>query len=196
MKILVTGFKPFLGESLNPSEHLAVELQKSFPYVQSLILPVEFLQSFKLLEECLDRSHYDYVILMGQAAGRGAVCLEKLALNWAQSELADEAGVIPETGPISSQSELALMSKFPVDEIYKKLKIKSYPVELSFSAGTYVCNDLYFRVCEKYKDLKVVFVHVPLIKEQVTEAQPRSYIELTQQKEILKSLVQELSELS
>lgn len=194
MKILVTGFKPFLGEQLNPSELLAKDLSEQYIEVTSLSLPVEFANSFEFLKKHIKDQSYDYVIMLGQAAGRTKVSLEKIALNWVQTENQDESGNSPDTGKISEGEGLALMSKFPVDQVYSELKQKGLPVEISFSAGTYVCNDLYFRVCSEFPQLKAVFVHVPLIQKQVKADTPRPYLEYEVQLKIISELISVLQE--
>lgn len=169
MKILVTGFKPFLGHDQNPSELLSEQLAKNFSEVESLILPVEFGRAFEVLSQHISQNTYDYIILLGQAAGRHRISIEKIGLNWAETHHRDEAGVKPINGPLVEGAELALMTKFPVDEVYEKLTALKLAVHVSFSAGTYVCNDLYYRALERYRDLKIVFVHVPLLPEQKPE---------------------------
>lgn len=196
MKILVTGFKAFLGEQLNPSELLSLELDKIFLYVDSLILPVEFAESFNVLKNHLQGKHYDYVIMLGQAAGRTKISLEKIALNWIQTENKDESGKQPDAGKILNNESLALMSKFPVDQVYAELKKARHPVEISFSAGTYVCNDLYFRVCSGFPELKAVFIHVPLIPEQVKEDTPRPSLDYNTQLGVISEIISSLAGVS
>jgi pyroglutamyl-peptidase len=95
MKILVTGFMPFLGEKINPSEMLANELAQNFPEVTSLILPVEFKKSFEVLKSHLKNTTYDYIVSLGEASRRSKIRLEKIDLNWIQSEHKDESGNQP-----------------------------------------------------------------------------------------------------
>ncbi|MBC7466342.1 MAG: pyroglutamyl-peptidase I [Bdellovibrio sp.] len=172
MKILISGFKPFLGQKINPSQKIALDLQDQFADVISIVLPVEYKQSFWLLEREIQNVEPDFVIMIGQAAGRTNVCFEKIGLNWVQSRHADEAGVKPEFGAIEKAEPLALMTPFPVDQHFEKLKAKGLPVEISFSAGAYVCNDLYFRILNEFKTLKAVFIHVPLVPEQLDATNP------------------------
>ncbi len=171
MKILITGFKPFLGESVNPSELILYEIQHS--NIQILILPVEFKSAFQILDTEIKNTNPDYVIMLGQASGRKNICFEKIGLNWIQSTNPDESGFKPQMGAIQIDQPLALMTKFPVDDIYQKLKSQNQPVEISFSAGAYVCNDLYFKILSAYPDLKSVFIHVPLLPEQLQPADTR-----------------------
>jgi pyroglutamyl-peptidase len=192
MKILVTGFKPFLGEALNPSEMLARNLQEHFSEVQSLVLPVEFENAFFKLNEHLQICQYTYVILLGQASGRSKIGFEKIALNWQQTEHTDEAGYKPNTGEILIGEKLALMTSFNVDSALSLLKKENKPVEISFSAGTYVCNDLYYRALSQFNDLKIVFVHVPMIKEQIKDTKTQSYVEYAEIFDTLKKLIESL----
>lgn len=189
MKILVTGFKPFLGEKINPSEKLALELSREFDHVESVILPVEFEKSFAILREKILGVNPDFVIMIGQASGRKNVCIEKVGLNWVQTENKDEAGVVPKAGKILPAIELALMTEFPVDQTFFQIKKAGLPVEISFSAGAYVCNDLYFRVLNEFRDLKSVFVHVPLLPEQLKFEDSRPSLELSKQLEVMKRMI-------
>lgn len=148
---------------------LASELEQNFPEVTALVLPVEFGKSFEILKKHLQDHTYDYVIEIGQAAGRSKICFEKIGLNWVQTEHKDESGSQPQSGSIA-EGPLALMTTFPVDTVYQKLKAEQFPVEISFSAGAFVCNDLYFRTLNEFKNLKTVFVHVPLIEVQAMES--------------------------
>lgn len=188
-KILITGFKPFGGESVNPSEILASALAEEVAGVDCLILPVEFGRGFETLKTHLQSHQYDFVIQIGQAAGREKICLERVALNWIQTEQADEAGQTPALGHIEPLSPLALMTKFPLDEVLKKLKDEGHALSASLSAGGFVCNELYYRSLMEFKENIVLFVHVPLIEEQVSVHNPRPYISLAQQKSCLKSLL-------
>jgi pyroglutamyl-peptidase len=171
MKITVTGFRPFLGATSNPSEDLACELAQIFPEVRAHVLPVEYGHSFELLRLYLQHDQPDYLIMLGQAAGRLKICFEKIGLNWVQSEHPDEAGRHLAAGPILIDQPLALMSEFPVDRVVSALKKENLPVDVSFSAGAFVCNDLYFRALAEFPDKKPVFIHVPLIKDMDFETQ-------------------------
>lgn len=191
MKILVTGFKPFLGETINPSEELANKLSL-ISSVEAFILPVSFEKSFQILKNKIAMVKPDFIIMIGQAAGRTNVCLEKVALNWIQTENADESGFVPETGRIVPGGDLALMTGFPIDQVFLGLKKAGFPVEISFSAGTYVCNDLYFRVLNEYKEMYAIFVHVPLLPEQLKQEDARPFMNFERQLEVLTAIVSSL----
>ncbi len=191
MKILVTGFKPFLGESVNPSELILNEIKH--PNIQTLILPVEFKSAFEILNTEIKNTNPDYVIMLGQASGRKNISFEKIGLNWIQSNHPDESGYVPAVGAIQNDQALALMTTFPVDQVCEKLKLKNQPVEISFSAGAYVCNNLYFKVLSSYPDFKSVFIHVPLLPEQIRFEDDRPSMSLGKMVEVIESVINILS---
>lgn len=178
MKILVTGFKPFLNEPVNPTEEIIKVLasgewlsgaSSEFTAERQIItsvLPVEFEKSFKDIQMQVQMHQPDYIVMLGQAGGRAQIQLEKIALNWTQTDYPDESGFVPEQGPVILGEPLALMSKFPVDDVISKLSLK-HQVGVSFSAGTYVCNHLYFQVRHGYPHIPSVFIHFPYLPEQV-----------------------------
>ncbi len=191
MKILVTGFKPFLGEKINPSELILNEINHL--NIQKIILPVEFKSAFEILKTEIQNQKPDYVIMLGQASGRKNISFEKIGLNWIQTVNSDESGFTPAVGAIQNDQALALMTKFPVDEIYQKLKSENLPVEISFSAGAYVCNDLYFKVLSSYPDLKSVFVHVPLLPEQLRVNDDRPSMSFDKMVEVVQIVIKSLA---
>lgn len=198
MKILVTGFKPFLGESVNPSEQIAIHLQNLFPEVHSVILPVVYSECFQILESKVHQIRPDLLIMIGQAGGRSTVTVEKIALNHHQARAADESGYRPEIGPILPNQPLALQTVFPVDCMINQLK-NHFPIEVSCHAGTFVCNYLFHQALNRFPELKPIFVHVPFLPEQLGHYQGESdgkssqqlpSMSLEQQISVLKNMIQ------
>lgn len=163
--ILVSGFKPFLKEKINPSELLVEKLKVKYQDLKTVVLPVEFDRAFVELQKQIEQVKPKFVIMFGQAGGRPNVCLEKIALNWNQAKSFDEANKKPEVGRIGD-GELALMSTFSVDDCAEFLADRKLKVETSFSAGAFVCNNLYFKVLKNYPLIPSIFVHVPFLPEQ------------------------------
>ena len=174
---------------MNPSEVIALALAESYSQVESMILPVEFQNAFHLLKDKLGSWNPDYLIMLGQAKGRKDICFEKVGLNWMESDVKDEAGVRPESGKILKESDLALMSRFPIETAFLEMKKAQLPFSVSFSAGTYVCNELYFRVLENFKDLRSVFIHVPIATEQLKPGESVPTISIAGQIKCLKFLI-------
>lgn len=174
-RILITGFEPFGGESINPSQLLLENLQQESSFsadVDFQLLPVSFQ---KAAEKCLDLiegNSYDLVIQLGQAGGRKSICLERVALNWMDAQK-DEAGFRPEGGLISSGAPSAYLSRLPLAEIANRLCQQGHDVSVSLSAGAFVCNYLYYKVSEYFEKTnartQVLFVHVPYLPNQVEE---------------------------
>lgn len=174
--ILVSGFKPFLNEKINPSELLVEKLKVNYQDLKSVVLPVEFDRAYVELQKQIDQVKPKFVIMFGQAGGRPNVCLEKIALNWNQTKSADESKFVPQTGRISD-GELALMSTFQVDDLAAFLADRRLKTEVSFSAGAFVCNNLYFKVLKNNPLIQSIFVHVPFLPEQGLASQPKMEFE-------------------
>lgn len=170
MKIVLTGFKPFLGDITNPSEVVCENI--SFPHVITQVLPVDFNQAFLDLKKTIEKEKPDYVLMLGQASSRNRICLEKVALNWNESKHADESGNFVSPSPIDpSESQLAVMTDFPINELHDYLESRNYPVKISFSAGTFVCNNIYYKTLREFPNIKSLFIHVPYFEHVSLETQ-------------------------
>lgn len=168
-RILLTGFKPFLGETINPSERI-LEALRGDPAVRTLLLPVVFAEAAPLLlETWRTEGPFSAVLMLGQAGRRDRLSLERVALNWIETEHPDESGACPPRGPIEPGGEGALLSEFPLEVWRKELSEMGIPTEVSLSAGGYVCNDLYFKV-RRALGARALFVHVPFLPEQAARA--------------------------
>lgn len=167
-KILVTGFKKFDVYALNSSELVLTNLDRkigSFE-VEKLLLPVEFEESVRLVKVKLSEDkNIKFVLMLGQAAGRKKICLERVALNWIESQLKDESGKklgpckICETGPE------AIFSSLDLPNILNVLQKKNFEFEISLNAGGYVCNHLYYEIQKHLLSSGIpgIFVHLPLL---------------------------------
>ncbi len=184
MKILVSGFKPFLGQKINPSALIAEALALEFSDIQSVVLPVEFGTAFSVLQKQVTEAKPDCVIMLGQARNRQKICVEKIALNWVYSQYADEAGLKPAAGPIQPNQELALMTQVPLENLFAS----DSDFQISFSAGTFICNELYYRMLSHFPAVRALFIHVPLLPEQMSENDSYS-LAYSEQLRIVKKLV-------
>lgn len=173
--ILLTAFAPFQGESINPSEKLLSTFSQDpdlAKVIEPLFLPVSFQRAPEFLRKALLQAPYKYVFMMGQAGGRARICLERVALNWAETESADEDGYKPVLGPLFSKTSAApaLFTSLDLKENQKQLKQKSRDVEISLSAGAFVCNSLYYQalqsIAEAQLQTEACFIHVPYLPEQ------------------------------
>lgn len=189
-KILVTAFQPFMGEAVNPSEILLEHINLQYDSeIETLLLPVSFLEAPRALQNHLKENNYDLILLLGQAGGRSKVCLERVALNWIESESLDEAGYKPKQGPIVEGADPALFTDLPLTVWKENLSKKNLPVEISVSAGSYVCNYLYYQTLRwrmnTQQSLNVCFVHVPYLPQQTLEKPNTPSLTLDEMKAVI-----------
>lgn len=164
MTILLTGFEPFEGGSVNASWE-AVRLATPLPGVVTVKLPVTFGGSGDLIAEAIARHRPDAVLMVGQAGNRTEVCLERVAINLDDARVADNAGDRPEDRSIDADGPAAYFAGLPVKPIVAALIAAGIPARVSDTAGTYVCNHVFYRAC-RLADLsggafRAGFIHLP-----------------------------------
>lgn len=163
--VLVTGFKPFLGETENPSERLLPRLAME-PNVRTLTLPVEYRRAFEVLKSEFQRAPADAILLLGQAAAATRIRLERVALNLMDASAPDEAGELALETPVAPGAPLALATSVPLREWWQKLNAAE-DYEISNSAGAFVCNSTYYLTLREFgAQVPCVFVHVPPLPTQ------------------------------
>lgn len=173
MKVLVTGFEPFGGESINPALEAVKMLDHEIQGVRivKLELPTVFMKSKEILEKSLEEERPDMVICVGQAGGRDKISVERVAINVDDAGIPDNEGNQPIDRPIIEEGPSAYFSTLPIKEIVARLKENKIPAEISNSAGTYVCNhvmyNLLYNIDKKYPHMKGGFIHIPYIPDQV-----------------------------
>ena len=170
-KVLVSGFEPFGGASLNPSQLLVERLAKeSIPGVElrALVLPVEFDKAAeRLLAEVKEFSPH-VVMSFGQAEGRSAITPEKIAINLDSARIPDNAGDQRQNRPIRENGADGYFSTLPVEKMVSALNKIGVASSLSLSAGSFVCNHIFYALQHELKGLRINsgFVHLPLVPEQ------------------------------
>lgn len=171
--ILLLGFSPFDGECVNPSECLVSRLDGETiagRRVVGTILPVCFATTSERIGELLDRHAPQLVLGVGQAGGRAALSLERVALNLIDARIADDDGAQPVDEPVIADAPAAYFSDLPLKAIHARLRELGIPSALSLSAGSYVCNQAFFvlayRLATRHPGVRGGFVHVPWLPEQ------------------------------
>lgn len=171
-KILVTGFEPFGGDLRNPSGEAVTALKTpENTEIRKLILPVSWKRAFPEIEKLWDEWKPDAVLMVGLAAGSAAIRIERIGINLC-GEIADIDGLYPDGSaqpsgeyPIIDGEREAFFATYDHAEILSTLKKAEIPVKYSFSAGTYICNDLLFSSLAKANresaDMKIGFIHLP-----------------------------------
>ena len=177
-KILVTGFEPFNGRNVNPSEQLVGALTApADTELKKIILPVDFLESGKILRQTVNAECPDILLSIGQAGNSPDIAIEQVAVNIdnslsanGKSMLPDRSGYAPVDQPILPDGPAAYRSTLPVRKLVALLNGNGIPSRASFSAGTYVCNHVMYMGCHisaQYEKMLSGFVHVPFLPEQL-----------------------------
>lgn len=199
--ILVTGFGPFLKHQVNPTELLILDLEKSGQHresVETLILPVSFENAFGQLQARCESyrkangENYSVLLLMGLASGRRKISLERVGLNWCESEHPDNRGFHPQRGPIDSVNENVYFTSLQPESLATKLTRAGVPVEVSLSAGGYVCNHLYFKALSELSAIPSLFVHFPDLPIQLEDSLHRPTLDFEVMKQGLSCLIENI----
>ena len=170
-KVLVTGFEPFGGATLNPSQLLVERLaNETLPGVElyTLVLPVEFEKSAINLLAAIKSIDPEVVISFGQAEGRSAITPERIAINLDDARIADNGGDQRQNQPILKTGADGYFSTLPVEKMVSELTQTGVQSALSLSAGSFVCNHIFYLMQHELRETKIKsgFVHLPLVPEQ------------------------------
>jgi pyroglutamyl-peptidase len=174
--ILLTGFEPFDGQPLNPSwaaAQAARDLlrEAGFP-VTAVELPCVFGAAGSVLRNALDDLAPELVVCIGQAGGREKVSLERVAINCDDAPIPDNAGNQPVDVPVVPGGPAAYFTSLPVKAALLAVDKAGIPVEVSQTAGTYVCNHTFYTLMHELTSRPGVrggFVHVPFAPDQVEQ---------------------------
>ncbi len=164
-KLLVTYFEPFDGRNQNMSEKVAISLPDKIGNfeIEKMKLPVVFAKAGKLAIHAAKELGVSAVLCIGEAGGRGAITPEMVAINIQDARIPDNEGNQPIEEPVVAGAENAHFSRLPVRKMVQAMSDIGVPAKISYSAGTYVCNDLFYRMLEHFKQTEVRcgFIHVP-----------------------------------
>ncbi len=172
MKILITGFEPFGGESANPA-YEAVKLLPDMAgdiQIVKMEIPTVFGEAGKVVETGILQHQPDAVICVGQAGRRADIGVERVAINLVEASIPDNAGNQPMDVKVQEDGDTAYFATIPVKAMVKNIKDHGIPASISYTAGTYVCNsvmyDLLYLIDRKYPSIRGGFIHVPYATEQ------------------------------
>lgn len=185
-RVLLTGFEPFAGASLNPSEQIVNALkarQIEGVELHTAVLPVVFTESSELLRHLIELHKPDVVICLGQAEGRREISFERVAINLDDARLADNAGRVVLDQPVVAGGPTAHLTTLPVKEMVAAVRAEGIAAGLSTTAGTFVCNHIFYAMQNELAETSVVsgFIHVPLMPEQAGEFEGLPTMPLEQQ---------------
>ena len=175
MLFLITGFEPFGNSRLNASCEAvrALPAQWGDHQILTATLPVVYDRCADALYELIDEHQPDVVLCLGQAVGREGISLEHAAVNVKASSSPDNAGVTFSGEKIAEDGAESLPSNLPLKELVYALGEVGIHAKISYSAGTYVCNDLFYHLMryasEHGKRMLCGFIHIPPCEEQKTD---------------------------
>ncbi len=170
MKLLITGFEPFGGEKINPAWEAVSALPDSIgPWsLSKLRVCTVFGLAASQVISAAESIKPDAILCVGQAGGRDAVTPEMAALNLRFASIPDNAGNQPMDEPVVPDGPAAYFATVPVRKMADAIRTASLPGRVSYSAGTFVCNDLFYSLLHHFAAscIHVGFIHVPYLPSQ------------------------------
>lgn len=194
-KILLSGFEPFYTHTINVSQKLVCSLGDTSycgHTIQSTVLPVVQQHSIEDLIQEIETCKPSAVIALGQS-NRTGISLERTAHNLDHFRIPDNAGNKPPPAPVVKGGPLQYPSTLPLEAWYKALTEQDIPVHFSDTAGTFVCNHLFYGLQHYLRDSNIPsgFIHVPMLPEQTTRSDSPS-LPFKQQLLALKTMIRVL----
>ena len=174
MNILLTGFEPFDKDAINPSWE-AVRALDGWHFegatVRARRISCVFGAALRELDAVIDEVQPQLVIGVGQAGGRSEISPERVAINIDDGRICDNAGFQPIDEPVVTGAPVGYFSSLPIKAIVRDLRAAGIPATVSNSAGTFVCNHLFFGLMHRIATRPVPgmrggFIHIPYLPEQ------------------------------
>lgn len=172
--VLLTGFEPFDGRPVNASWQAVQEVSRTWSGPVPLVverLPVSYHRAPEALEVRIERIRPSLVVVTGEASGRRAVGLERVAVNVADARIPDADGRLATEERLDPDGPAAYLSGLPLLACLAAVRRTGVPVEISPSAGGYVCNAVFYRLMALLADrgTPAGLVHLPLTPAQAGE---------------------------
>lgn len=173
MNILITAFEPFGNDTQNSSQELLKLLPEDIEgkKISKLILPVVFDACASILKNEIEKENPDVIICLGQTGYEKNLCVEKVAINYKNARIPDNDSNSPIDEPISTDGETAYFSTLPIIDMVETSNKSEVSARVSYSAGTYVCNNLMYHVLKmtEKSNVRAGFIHVPPFPNQTTD---------------------------
>jgi len=173
--LLITGFEPFDGFSINPSAELAKQLDGEIInryHLSGFVLPLDYTKAFDIMKSHIEKINPSVILCCGQV-NRSYISLERIALNAISTTRADNYDNYPPTDTINHEAPAAYFSNIDLQPLAKILSEEGIPAAVSYHAGTYGCNWIFFKVMHyiqsKNMDTLATFIHVPPLPTQAIE---------------------------
>lgn len=184
MRLLITGFDPFGGESINPAWEAVKLLPDMIEGVEviKMQIPTVFHKSTEVLLEGIEKHRPDAVICVGQAGGRCEISMERVAINIDDARIGDNEGNQPVDEAVYPEGESAYFTNLPIKAMVEEVRSIGIPASVSNTAGTFVCNHIMYSLLHNIRKYGVTarggFIHVPYIPSQVIGKKNTPYMDL------------------
>ena len=196
MKVLVTGFDPFGGESINPSWEAVKSIKDTIADAEIIklqLLTVAY-KSISQLHNKMVELNPDIVISVGQAGGRADVTPERVAINITDARIPDNEGNQPIDEVIFEDGDTAYFSNLPVKAMVQAIRDAGFPSSLSNTAGTYICNHVMYGILyyiqKEFPNTRGGFIHVPFATSQVADKPEMPSMEISDITTALEAAIQ------
>ena len=180
-KLLITGFDPFGGESVNPSWEAVKLLPETIGswHLTKLEIPTVFDKAYTQVLAAAEQLAPDAILSVGQAGGRSAITPEVVGINLREASIADNAGNLATGQSIREGGPAAYFATVPVRAMVENIRKNQLPASLSYSAGAFVCNDVLYSLLHHFSGsaVQVGFIHVPFLPQQAKEGVPSLTLE-------------------
>ena len=173
MKILLTAFEPFGGETINPAQEAVKKVKSDLggAEIVKIDVPVVFDKAGQVVYEAMKKEKPDVVFCIGQAGGRIGLTPERVAINMQDARIKDNDGQQPFDKKCFEDGPDAYFTLLPVKAMVENIKKAGIPASVSYTAGTFVCNDLMYSVLyhinKEFPNTIGGFMHVPFLHDQV-----------------------------
>ena len=171
MRLLLSGFEPFDGETVNPSQEVVRWIAQTPPpdvEIETLILPVRAGVAFELLVPSFEAGGFDAWLGLGQAEGRAQLSVERLGVNLRIDRAAEGSEREEET--LVEGAGAAQFARVPVMRLVEAIRAAGVPAAASNSAGLYICNEALFvlthHLASTGGEALAGFIHLPYLPEQ------------------------------
>lgn len=179
--VLVTGFDPFGGQAVNPSWQAVQALHGATVRGHRVVgaqIPTVFGASLQVMRDLLRQHRPTLVLATGQAGGRAAISLERIAINVNDARIPDNSGAQPVDTPVLPEGPAAYFTRLPIKAMLTALLADGILGEVSQTAGTFVCNHVFYGLMHelatdpRWQGVRGGFVHVPWLPEQGQPSMP------------------------
>jgi pyroglutamyl-peptidase len=201
VRVLLTGFAPFDGDTSNPSAEVVRALAADPPpglLLATAVLPVSYAGALPALRAAILRDAPHVVLATGLAGGRPHISVERIAINIDDARIADNDGARRIDSPVLPGGPAAYFATVPIKAITAAIRAAGVPAMVSQSAGTFLCNHVFYHACHiaatARPGMRVGFLHLPFLPEQVRDRPEAPSMALATQRAGLRAALAALRE--